>query len=234
MGAASTGSEEEIAHFETLSASWWDPQGPMKPLHQMNPVRMAFIMQHMPLKGKKILDVGCGGGLLAEAMAHEDADVLGIDLGETLIQSAQHHAPDGLKLRYQKVDVAHLAEDPKQQAQYDAVTCLELLEHVPDPQAIITACSALLKPGGLLFLSTINRSIKAFLFDIVAAEYLTGIIPKGTHRYEQFLKPSEVAAMARQSALDTLDVQGLAYAILKDAFTLCGKPDPNYIMVCQK
>jgi 2-polyprenyl-6-hydroxyphenyl methylase / 3-demethylubiquinone-9 3-methyltransferase len=234
VGAASTGSEEEIAHFETLSASWWDPQGPMKPLHQMNPVRMAFIMQHMPLRGKKILDVGCGGGLLAEAMAQEDADVLGIDLGETLIQAAQHHAPDDLKLRYQKVDVAHLAEDPQQQARYDAVTCLELLEHVPDPQAIITACSALLKPGGLLFLSTINRSIKAFLFDIVAAEYLTGIIPKGTHRYERFLKPSEVAAMARQSALHTKDVQGLAYAILKDSFTLGGKPDPNYIMVCQK
>jgi len=186
----------EIKKFNALATDWWDPNGRMKPLHQMNPLRIQYIKNHTNIAEKKVLDVGCGGGLLSEAMARESADVIGIDLSNTLIQVAQQHAQKKRVLvDYQCISVENIAQTHA--ASFDIITCMEMLEHVPDPIGILQACANSLKPGGVLFVSTINRTIESYLGAIVAAEYILGLLPKGTHQYSPFIRPSDLTQWAR-------------------------------------
>jgi len=190
----------EIEKFGSMASHWWDPDGDFKTLHQINPLRLKLIDETVGLRDKKVLDVGCGGGILAESMAEKGAQVTAIDLAEALIDVAELHSLDsGIQLDYQLISVEQLAE--QQPGQFDAVTCMEMLEHVPDPSAIIQACSTLVKPGGYVFLSTLNRNPKSSLLSIVGAEYILGMLPKGTHDYASFIKPSELAAWCRQADL---------------------------------
>ena len=193
---------EEIAKFSALASRWWDPEGEFKPLHQINPVRLSFIEQHANgLFGKNILDVGCGGGLLSEAMAERGAKVTGIDLAEESLKIARLHALESeVSVDYQCVAVENHAADHK--GQYDAVTCLEMLEHVPDPASIVKACAEAVKPGGLVFFSTLNRNVKSWLLGILAAEHILGWVPKGTHQHQRFIKPSELFRMTDEAGLN--------------------------------
>ena len=200
----------EIEKFGALASRWWDANGPQRPLHELNPVRLSYVCGFQPLSGRRVLDVGCGGGLLSEAMAAEGAQVTGIDLSEQLIDIARLHLLEsGLKAEYRVISAEAMAAE--QPAGFDAVTCMEMLEHVPDPQAIVQACFELLKPGGRLFLSTINRTPAAFALAVVGAEYVARLLPKGTHDYRSFIKPSELAAALRQSGFQLEDVSGLHY-----------------------
>jgi len=225
---------EEIAKFSALASRWWDPEGEFKPLHQINPVRLSFIEQHANgLFGKNILDVGCGGGLLSEAMAERGAKVTGIDLAEESLKIARLHALESeVSVDYQCVAVENHAADHK--GQYDAVTCLEMLEHVPDPASIVKACAEAVKPGGLVFFSTLNRNVKSWLLGILAAEHILGWVPKGTHQHQRFIKPSELFRMTDEAGLDEVDINGLIFHPLK-GFTLSNTDiDVNYITVLQK
>ena len=188
----------EVAKFEALASRWWDKHSEFKPLHDINPLRTNFIDGHCALAGKKVLDVGCGGGILSEAMAQRGAQVSGIDMGEAPLNVAKLHALEsGLSIDYQKIPVEELAQ--QQPASFDVVTCLEMLEHVPDPASIIRACYALCKPGGQVFFSTLNRNPKSFLLAVVGAEYVLNMLPKGTHDYKKFIRPSELARWAREA-----------------------------------
>ena len=200
----------EIARFDRLAQRWWDPEGPSKPLHDLNPVRLAFVAEHIALKGATVLDVGCGGGLLSEALAAEGAKVTAIDLSSELIETAKLHLLEsGLEVDYRQISVESLAE--AMPGHFDAITCMELLEHVPDPAALLAACRRLLKPGGQLFVSTLNRTPKAFALAIVGAEYIMRLLPRGTHRYAQFIRPSELARWLRDVGFQLGDVTGLHY-----------------------
>lgn len=200
----------EIAKFEALAARWWDPASEFKPLHQINPLRANFIDLHSPVAGKNHLDVGCGGGLLTEALAHRGAQVTGIDMGEAPLTVAKLHALEsGLSIDYQKIPVEEFAK--QQPATYDIVTCLEMLEHVPDPASVVNACAQLAKPGADLYFSTLNRNPKSYAFAILGAEYLLKLLPKGTHDYQKFIKPSELAHWLRQAQLDLVSMTGLVY-----------------------
>lgn len=235
VGQASRGNvdAEEVAKFEALAARWWDRDGDSKPLHDINPLRLDFIDARAGLAGKRVLDVGCGGGILSESMAHRGADVTGIDLGEAPLQAARSHAEEhGVAVEYRHLAVETLADE--QPGCFDVVTCMEMLEHVPDPAAIIHACSRLVRPGGHVFFSTLNRTHKARLLAIVGAEYVLGMLPRGTHDYHRFIRPSEMAAWCRHAGLDVDEQTGLTYNPLTRHYRLA--PDDvsvNYIMACR-
>jgi len=225
---------EEIAKFSALASRWWDPDGEFKPLHKINPVRLGFIENHTEgLFGKKVLDVGCGGGLLSEAMAERGAEVTGIDLAEQSLKVARLHALEsGRQIDYQCITVETLAEQNSDS--YDVVTCLEMLEHVPDPAAIVQACAKAVKPGGLVFFSTLNRNVKSWLLGIVAAEHILGWVPKGTHQHQRFIRPSELLSMTDKAALEDIAINGLVFHPLK-GFVLSDKDvDVNYIVALKK
>ena len=223
----------EIAKFEELANRWWDTQGEFKPLHEINPLRLQYIDQRTGLSGKKLLDVGCGGGILAESMAKKGADVIGIDMGTAPLPVAKLHAMESeIELHYRQVTVEELAEEMP--GHFDAVTCMEMLEHVPDPSITIAACTKLAKPGGHVFFSTINRNPKSFLFAIIGAEYVLRMLPKGTHEYRNFIRPSELESWARHAGLDIQEITGMTYNPLTRHYTLGRDVDVNYLMYFRK
>lgn len=220
---------QELAKFASLAAHWWDPMGDLKTLHQINPLRLGYIMEKVSFPGAKVIDIGCGGGLLTEAMAKEGAQVTGIDMNKSLIEVARlHQLESGTKVEYLQTSAESIAE--KHSGQYDIVTCLEMLEHVPDPAAIVRACGKLAKPGGRLFFSTLNRNPKAYLFAILGAEYILKLLPKNTHDYEKFIRPSELSAWSRQSGISPQELKGISYNPLTQQFKLTNNISVNYLM----
>ena len=223
----------ELQRFSDIAHGWWDPQGAMRSLHELNPLRLGWIERHAPLAGKRVLDVGCGGGLLAESMAARGADVTGIDLAARLLKVAELHALEtGVKVDYRQSTAEQLAQT--EAGTYDVVTCMEMLEHVPDPASVVRACAALAKPGGSVFFSTINRNPKSFVLAIVGAEYLLGLLPRGTHEYAKFIKPSELSAFARRVGLTLSELTGMTYNPLTRRFALGADTDVNYLLACRK
>lgn len=223
----------ELDKFETSAAHWWDPEGEFKPLHIINPVRLDYVDTRAPLAGKTVLDVGCGGGLLSEAMARRGAKVTGIDMGANAIDVAKLHLHiSQLEVDYRIANVQDVAAETP--GEYDIVTCMELLEHVPSPAALISACAALTKPGGDVFFSTINRNPASYALAIVAAEYILSLLPGGTHEYMKFIKPSELASAARASGLAVRDISGMRYNPLTERADLSKLPLVNYLMHCRK
>jgi len=225
---------QELSKFGELAHRWWDAEGEFRPLHQINPLRLDWIAGQARLPGAEVLDVGCGGGILAESMARRQATVLGIDLSVKPLKVAQLHALEaGVEnLSYREVAVEALAEE--RPASFDIVTCMEMLEHVPDPASVVRACATLVKPGGQVFFSTLNRNLKSFLFAIVGAEHVLKLLPKGTHEYARFLKPSELSAFARDAGLEVMAFKGMEYNPLTQRYWLSGRTDVNYLMACQK
>lgn len=223
----------EIEKFTASASQWWDPEGDLKTLHQVNPLRLELVNKTCSLSNKKVLDVGCGGGIFSESMAAIGADVTAIDLGKELIDIADLHSLDsGVNVNYQCISVEGLAE--QHNSTFDVVTCMEMLEHVPDPSSIIQACAKLVKPGGYVFFSTLNRNPKSYLLSIVVAEYMLGMLPKGTHDYSSFIKPSELAAWSRQAGLELIDSRGIEYRPLSQSFTMTNDISMNYICVFKK
>lgn len=224
----------ELAKFSELAHRWWDPESEFRPLHEINPLRLAWIDGLAPLAGRRVLDVGCGGGILAEAMARKGADVLGIDLADKSLKVAQLHALESgvANLRYREVAVEALAAE--QPAGFDVVTCMEMLEHVPDPASVVRACAALVRPGGWVFFSTLNRNPKSFLFAIVGAEYVLQLLPKGTHEYARFIRPSELAAWCREAGLDLQATRGMEYNPLTRRYRLSADTSVNYLLATRK
>ena len=220
----------ELAKFSDLAHRWWDVESEFRPLHQINPLRLDWIESLVPLGGKRVLDVGCGGGILADSMARKGADVLGIDLATKALKVAQLHAleaqTDGVA--YREISAEDLAAE--QPAGFDVVTCMEMLEHVPDPARVVAACAELVKPGGYVFFSTINRNPKAFLFAIVGAEYMLNLLPRGTHEYAKLIKPSELAGYCRAAALDLEQTRGMEYNPLTRHYWLSGNTSVNYML----
>jgi 2-polyprenyl-6-hydroxyphenyl methylase/3-demethylubiquinone-9 3-methyltransferase len=223
----------ELEKFGALAHRWWDPQGEFRPLHEINPLRLGWIAARAPLHGREVLDVGCGGGILAEAMARAGARVTGIDLSEKPLQVAQLHLHESkLAVDYRSVSAEDLAKE--RPASFDVVTCMELLEHVPDPDSMVAACAALVRPGGAIFFSTINRNPKSYLFAVIGAEYVLKLLPKGTHDYERFIKPSELARWSRAAGLNVADMTGMLYNPLTKAYSLGQDCDVNYLVHCTK
>jgi len=223
----------EIAKFEALASRWWDPNGEFRPLHQINPLRLGFIDRIAGLAGKRVIDIGCGGGILAESMAAQGAEVTGIDLGEAPLSVARLHLLEsGQKVDYHCISAEAIAQQQPQG--FDIVTCMEMLEHVPDPASTVSACMRLLKPGGHAFFSTINRNPKAWLFAIVGAEYLLQLLPKGTHDYARFIRPSELGQWCRQTGLETREITGMSYNPISREFSLGSNVDVNYILHTSK
>jgi len=217
----------ELEKFGRLASRWWDPQGEFRPLHEINPLRLGWIEGHVPLAGKNVLDVGCGGGILTEAMARSGARVTGIDLSEKALRVAELHLLESkLDIRYEKSSV----EDYR--GTFDVVTCMELIEHVPDQGSLVAACARLVRPGGHVFFSTINRNLKSYLFAVVGAEYVLGLLPKGTHDYQRFVKPSELAAWCRASGLSSEELIGMTYNPLTRRYSLGRDCDVNYLLCC--
>ena len=226
-------SQAELDKFNALANRWWDPEGPQKPLHALNPPRLGYVRDRATLRGARALDVGCGGGLLSEALAREGADVTAIDLAPDLIKVAKlHRLESGVQVDYRLSAVEALAEESR--GAFDVITCMEMLEHVPDPGAVIAACATLLKPGGRLFLSTLNRTPAAFALAIVGAEYVARMLPKGTHQYRDFIKPSELAQWLRAADLVLEDVSGLVYDPLRHIARVGGRTDVNYLACAVK
>lgn len=226
---ASNVDSAEIAKFDALASRWWDPAGEFRPLHEINPLRLDYIRQRVELQGAEALDVGCGGGILAEALASQGASVTGIDMAESPLAVARlHQAETGTKVEYQQRTAEDMAD--KHPARFDIVTCLEMLEHVPSPSSIVDACAKLVKPGGHVFFSTINRNPKSFLFAIVGAEYLLRLLPAGTHEYEKFIRPSELDEWARNAGLELCGSIGLHYNPLTRDYSLGDNVDVNYLM----
>ena len=223
----------EIEKFSQLASRWWDAESEFKPLHDINPLRVDYIESQCDgLEGKKVLDIGCGGGILAEAMSKKGAQVTGIDMAAASLEVARLHLLEsGLNIDYQKITAEQFAEDHPHT--FDVITCLEMLEHVPDPASIVNAAARALKPDGTLVLSTINRNGKSFLLAIVGAEYIIRMLPRGTHEYEKFIKHSELAAAARQSKLNVTDIAGMSYNPLTRSYRLGQDVDVNYLMTCQ-
>ena len=223
----------ELEKFSQLAHKWWDPESAFKPLHEINPLRLGFIDQHASLSGKRVLDVGCGGGILAESMAALGAQVTGIDLAKKSLKVAQLHSMEsGIAVEYRCIAVEALAEaDP---GQYDVVTCMEMLEHVPNPDSVIASCTKLARPGGHLFFSTLNRKPVAWLQAILGAEYLLQLLPRGTHDYERFIKPSELARSMRQHGLSLRELKGMQYNPLNRCYSLSDNTDVNYLIAAQR
>ena len=223
----------ELEKFSQLAHRWWDPQSEFKPLHDINPLRLDHIDRIATLGGRTVLDVGCGGGILAEAMAARGAHVTGIDLADKPLKVAQLHLYEsGLQVEYLKTPAEEFARS--RPAYYDIVTCMEMLEHVPDPAATVRACSELVKPGGWVFFATLNRNPKSYLFAVLGAEYVLKLLPRGTHDYAKFIKPSELAAMCRNSQLSVAGIIGMTYHPLSRLYALAGDTSVNYILHCQK
>ncbi len=224
----------ELAKFSELAHRWWDPDSEFRPLHQINPLRLDWIQSLVPLEGKRVLDVGCGGGILADAMARKGANVLGIDLSGKALKVAQLHALEAgtTSVEYREVSAETLAAE--QAGAFDVVTCMEMLEHVPDPSSIARSCAALVKPGGWVFFSTINRNPKSFLFAIVGAEYVLNILPKGTHEYMKFVRPSELAGYCRGAGLELVQSRGMEYNPLTRRYWLSGDTSVNYLIATRK
>lgn len=225
-------SSQETLHFSSMASDWWNPKGACRPLHELNPTRLQFIRDRFPLREKRILDLGCGGGILSEALAKQGAVITGIDPTEELIQVARRHAVESqLEILYHpKTIETFLSDHPEQAQSFDAITCLELLEHVPDPKALIQTALKCLKPSGHIFLSTLNRTPKAFLLAIVGAEHILGLLPKGTHHYAQFIRPSELAQTLRENHCQVLDMAGLSYQPLTGRAALSQNLGVNYLV----
>ena len=219
----------ELEKFNQLAHRWWDPNSEFKPLHEINPLRLDYIDRFAGLPGKTVLDVGCGGGILSESMAERGADVTGIDLGDKPLKVAKLHLLEtGKKVSYRKMAVEDLARE--QPHHYDVITCMEMLEHVPSPASIVRSCAELAKPGGWVFFSTINRNPKSYLFAVIGAEYVLNLLPRGTHDYAKFIKPSELARMAREAGLNVEDIIGMTYNPITKVYALGQDSDVNYIM----
>lgn len=225
--------QSELDKFDELAQRWWDPQGPQKALHALNPARLGYVAARTTLRDAAVLDVGCGAGLLSEALARTGAKVTAIDLAPNLLKVARLHGLEsGIKLDYRESSVETLASEMP--AAFDAITCMEMLEHVPEPASVIEACATLLKPGGRLFLSTLNRTPAAFAVAIVGAEYVARLLPKGTHQYRDFIKPSELAAWLREAGLELEDVSGLAYEPWRNSARIVSRTDVNYLACARK
>lgn len=224
----------ELAKFSDLAHRWWDPESEFKPLHQINPLRLDWIDSQASLAGQRVLDVGCGGGILADSMARRGAEVTGIDLSTKALKVAQLHALEAgtPRIQYREVSAEALAAEVP--GSFDVVTCMEMLEHVPDPASVVCACATLVKPGGSVFFSTINRNPKAFLFAIVGAEYLLKMLPKGTHEYARMIRPSELAAYCRDAGLDALRTRGMEYNPLTQRYWLSNDTSVNYLLATRK
>ncbi|MEG2940260.1 MAG: bifunctional 2-polyprenyl-6-hydroxyphenol methylase/3-demethylubiquinol 3-O-methyltransferase UbiG [Thermomonas sp.] len=231
-------SQAELDKFDELAQRWWDPDGPQKALHALNPARLGYVAGRTSLRDAAVLDVGCGGGLLSEALAQAGAKVTAIDLAPNLLKVARLHGLElaqkepGIKVDYREMAVEALAEEVP--ASFDAITCMEMLEHVPEPGSIIRACATLLKPGGRLFVSTLNRTPAAFALAIVGAEYVARLLPKGTHQYRDFIKPSELAKWLREAGLDLEDVSGLMYEPWRNSARVVSRTDINYLACARK
>lgn len=235
MTATPTGNADpaELAKFDKLAHRWWDPDGESRPLHDLNPVRLAYVRDRIRLAGAAVLDVGCGGGLLSEALAREGAAVTGIDLAPDVLEVAKLHLHEsGVAVTYREISAEALASEAA--GRFDAITCMEMLEHVPDPRPVLEACMAMLKPGGRLFLSTLNRTPKAFALAIVGAEYLMRLLPRGTHDYQRFIKPSELARWLRASGFALDDLRGLAYDPFTRSTRLTDDTAVNYLACATK
>ncbi len=224
----------ELAKFSELAHRWWDASGEFRPLHQINPLRLGWITSQCALSGKKVLDVGCGGGILADAMARQGAQVLGIDLADKPLRVAQLHALEAAtpNISYREVSTETLATELP--GAFDVVTCMEMLEHVPDPAAIVSACASLAKPGGWVFFSTINRNLKSFLFAVVGAEYVLNLLPKGTHDYAKMIRPSELTRWCRDAGLELQQSRGLEHNPLTDRYWLSDDTRVNYMLATRK
>ncbi len=222
----------EIEKFSQLAHKWWDPSSEFKPLHEINPLRLTYIDRLSSLAGKTVLDVGCGGGILSESMAGLNADVTGIDLSDKALQVAKLHLLEsGRQVNYRKIAAEDMAtENP---GKYDVVTCMEMLEHVPDPASVIAACAKLAKPGGWVFFSTLNRNPKSYLFAVIGAEYVLNMLPKGTHDYAKFIKPSELAQACRNAGLNVTDLVGMSYNPLSKIYSLGHDTSVNYLIACR-
>ena len=223
----------ELAKFNELAHRWWDPEGEFRPLHEINPLRLQWIAERAPLQGRTALDVGCGGGILAEAMAQRGANVTGIDLGEKALRiAALHQLESGVQVRYESVSAEDFAA--AHGGEFDDVTCMELLEHVPEPASTVAACARLVKPGGRVIFSTINRNLKAYLLAVIGAEYVLKLLPKGTHDYARFIKPSELTRWCREAGLQPLEMTGLTYQPLTRKYRLGPDCDVNYMLCCAR
>ena len=224
----------ELAKFSDLAHRWWDPESEFRPLHQINPLRLGWIETVVSLKGLRVLDVGCGGGILADSMARKGANVLGIDLATKALKVAQLHALEAQTqgVLYREISAEALAVE--QPGSFDVVTCMEMLEHVPDPSSIVKACAALVKPGGHVFFSTINRNAKSFLFAIVGAEYVLNLLPRGTHEYAKFIKPSELASYCRSAELSLEEIKGMQYNPLSGHYWLNADSSVNYMFATSR
>ena len=234
MNHAVNADPAELAKFSDLAHRWWDPESEFRPLHQINPLRLEWISALSPLKDQRVLDVGCGGGILTDSMARQGAHALGIDLSSKALRVAQLHALEAQtpRVEYREVSVEDLAAE--QPGSFDTVTCMEMLEHVPDPDSVVRACAQLVKPGGWVFFSTINRNAKAFMLAIVGAEYVLGMLPRGTHEYAKFIRPSELALSCRSAQLDILHTRGLEYNPITRRYWLSDDTSVNYLFATRR
>jgi 2-polyprenyl-6-hydroxyphenyl methylase/3-demethylubiquinone-9 3-methyltransferase len=224
---------QELKKFSDLAHQWWDPTSEFRPLHEINPLRLEWINAHAPLAGKNIVDIGCGGGILSESMARRGAKVTGIDLSQKALKVADLHSLEtGVQVRYELIAAEELAQ--REAGQFDVVTCMEMLEHVPDPAAIVTACAKLAKPGGHVFFSTINRNPKAYLHAVIGAEYILRLLPKGTHDYAKFITPAELSHFARQGGLQVDALKGMGFNPLTKVYSLNQDTSVNYLVACSK
>lgn len=224
----------ELAKFSELAHRWWDPESEFRPLHQINPLRLEWINGIVPLQAKKVLDVGCGGGILTDAMARAGAQALGIDLATKSLKVAQLHALEAQTPNVQYREVAVEALAAEQPASFDVVTCMEMLEHVPDPSSVVRACAQLVKPGGHVFFSTLNRNAKSFVFAIVGAEYVLNLLPRGTHEYAKFIRPSELARDCREAGLDWQHTRGMEYNPITRRYWMSNDTSVNYLVATQR